>query len=107
MNAAFFSYYYSAFLGLVPFLIGVLVKTKGLYLSLLPVELVTGFRLHNLVNFFFMNNRLISLLYSAVDQFKKQFAHLEEHYGNGGTAAPLERQQSSSLPRYHLELFLK
>nr|GEU66794.1 mitogen-activated protein kinase 15 [Tanacetum cinerariifolium] len=36
---------------------------------------------------------------SAVDQFKKQFAHLEEHYGKGTTAAPLERQQSSSLPR--------
>lgn len=36
---------------------------------------------------------------SAVDQFKKQFAHLEEHYGKGTSAAPLERQQSSSLPR--------
>ncbi|XP_076920379.1 mitogen-activated protein kinase 15-like [Bidens hawaiensis] len=36
---------------------------------------------------------------SAVDQFKKQFAHLEEHYGKGTAAAPLERQQSSSLPR--------
>ncbi|KAA8548569.1 hypothetical protein F0562_000164 [Nyssa sinensis] len=35
---------------------------------------------------------------SAVDQFKKQFAYLEEHYGNGGTVAPLERQHAS-LPR--------
>ncbi|KAL8515405.1 hypothetical protein ACS0TY_014201 [Phlomoides rotata] len=35
---------------------------------------------------------------SAVDKFKKQFAYLEEHYGNGG-AAPPERQHSSSLPR--------
>ncbi|XP_049358943.1 mitogen-activated protein kinase 15 isoform X2 [Solanum verrucosum] len=37
---------------------------------------------------------------SAVDKFKKQFAYLEEHYGKGGTAAPPERQHSSSLPRY-------
>jgi len=36
---------------------------------------------------------------SAVDQFKKQFAYLEEHYGNGGTLAPPERQHASSLPR--------
>ncbi|CAL5415975.1 unnamed protein product [Camellia sinensis] len=35
---------------------------------------------------------------SAVDQFKKQFAYLEEHYGNGGTVAPPERQHAS-LPR--------
>ncbi|KAG8370128.1 hypothetical protein BUALT_Bualt14G0085200 [Buddleja alternifolia] len=35
---------------------------------------------------------------SAVDKFKKQFAYLEEHYGNGA-AAPPERQHSSSLPR--------
>eukprot|EP00262_Sarcandra_glabra_P007582 TRINITY_DN20473_c0_g1_i1.p1 TRINITY_DN20473_c0_g1~~TRINITY_DN20473_c0_g1_i1.p1 ORF type:complete len:562 (+),score=98.76 TRINITY_DN20473_c0_g1_i1:173-1858(+) len=35
---------------------------------------------------------------SAVDQFKKQFAYLEEHYGNGATVAPLERQHAS-LPR--------
>nr|XP_043628511.1 mitogen-activated protein kinase 16-like [Erigeron canadensis] len=36
---------------------------------------------------------------SAVDHFKKQFDHLEEHYGEGTAAAPLERQRSSSLPR--------
>ncbi|KAK6130396.1 hypothetical protein DH2020_035806 [Rehmannia glutinosa] len=36
---------------------------------------------------------------SAVDKFKKQFAHLEEHYGNG-SAAPPQRQHSSSLPRF-------
>ncbi|XP_021680413.2 mitogen-activated protein kinase 15 isoform X2 [Hevea brasiliensis] len=35
---------------------------------------------------------------SAVDHFKKQFAYLEEHYGNGATAAPPERQHAS-LPR--------
>lgn len=37
-------------------------------------------------------------LCSAVDHFKKQFAFLEEHYGKGGTVAPLERQHAS-LPR--------
>ncbi|XP_022959082.1 mitogen-activated protein kinase 15-like [Cucurbita moschata] len=35
---------------------------------------------------------------SAVDHFKKQFAFLEEHYGNGATVAPPERQHAS-LPR--------
>lgn len=40
------------------------------------------------------------LLFSAVDKFKKQFAYLEERYGNGVAAAPPERQQASSLPRY-------
>ncbi|XP_020099799.1 mitogen-activated protein kinase 15-like isoform X1 [Ananas comosus] len=35
---------------------------------------------------------------SAVDQFKKQFAYLEEHYGNGANVAPPERQHAS-LPR--------
>ncbi|KAG9132682.1 hypothetical protein Leryth_025850 [Lithospermum erythrorhizon] len=42
---------------------------------------------------------LFTVLSSVVDKFKKQFAFLEERYGNGGTGAPLERQQSSSLPR--------
>ncbi|XP_059650275.1 mitogen-activated protein kinase 15-like isoform X2 [Cornus florida] len=35
---------------------------------------------------------------SAVDQFKKQIAYLEEHCGNGETIAPPERQHAS-LPR--------
>ncbi|WCJ23659.1 mitogen-activated protein kinase 16 [Euphorbia peplus] len=35
---------------------------------------------------------------SAVDHFKKQFAYLEEHYGNGSTVTPPERQHAS-LPR--------
>ncbi|XP_011656640.1 mitogen-activated protein kinase 15 isoform X1 [Cucumis sativus] len=35
---------------------------------------------------------------SAVDHFKKQFAFLEEHYGNGAPVAPPERQHAS-LPR--------
>ncbi|KAJ3669626.1 hypothetical protein LUZ60_011576 [Juncus effusus] len=35
---------------------------------------------------------------SAVDQFKKQFAYLEEHYGKGGVVTPPERQHTS-LPR--------
>ncbi|XP_052190942.1 mitogen-activated protein kinase 15 isoform X2 [Diospyros lotus] len=35
---------------------------------------------------------------SAVDQFKKQFAYLEEHHANGGSIAPPERQHTS-LPR--------
>lgn len=35
---------------------------------------------------------------SAVDQFKKQFAYLEEHYGDGATVSPPERQHAS-LPR--------
>ncbi|KAJ8747563.1 hypothetical protein K2173_013059 [Erythroxylum novogranatense] len=38
------------------------------------------------------------MLKDAVDHFKKQFAYLEEHYGNGSTVAPPERQHAS-LPR--------
>ncbi|XP_024545126.1 mitogen-activated protein kinase 15 isoform X2 [Selaginella moellendorffii] len=35
---------------------------------------------------------------SAVDQFRRQFAHLEEHYAKGNAMVPLERQHAS-LPR--------
>ncbi|KAJ8763058.1 hypothetical protein K2173_023263 [Erythroxylum novogranatense] len=35
---------------------------------------------------------------SAVDQFRKQFAHLEENAGKGGPVIPLERKHTS-LPR--------
>lgn len=41
------------------------------------------------------------LLLSAIDQFKKQFAHLEENSGKSSPVIPLERKHVS-LPRYIL-----
>ena len=37
-------------------------------------------------------------VHSAVDQFRKQFAHLEENGGKSGPVIPLERKHVS-LPR--------
>ncbi|KAL7593892.1 hypothetical protein Lser_V15G33734 [Lactuca serriola] len=38
----------------------------------------------------------------AIEQFGKQFRHLEELYGNGTTVDPIERPRASSLPRVRI-----
>lgn len=42
---------------------------------------------------------------SAIGQFKKQFAHLEENSGRSGPVIPLERKHIS-LPRYRYSFLL-
>lgn len=45
-----------------------------------------------------LHDELVSLS-SAIGQFKKQFAHLEENSGRSGPVIPLERKHIS-LPRF-------
>lgn len=47
---------------------------------------------------FICNIYFYSSLCSAVDQFRKQFAHLEENGGKNGAVVPLDRKHVS-LPR--------
>ncbi|PWA84400.1 Mitogen-activated protein (MAP) kinase, conserved site-containing protein [Artemisia annua] len=49
---------------------------------------------------FLYGNEPTGLMYpSAVDKFKKQFSHLEEHHGKSKAAPPLERRHTLSSPR--------